>query len=212
VDDDAQLSRVIPVIEGLVRAAPGVPLSVDTRSAAVARAAIAAGASIVNDVSGLAHDPEMRRTVAALGVPAVVMHMRGTPADMATRAEYDDVVNEVFAELSTLVDAAHAAGVAHVIADPGIGFAKTAEQGIGLLAGIARFADLGVPILVGASRKRFLALAAPDAPGVATAARRLAASIAAAALAAQQGVHVVRVHDVEATADAVRLADLVRGA
>lgn len=212
IDAEEQRRRVLPVIDGIVRAAPHVPISIDTRSAAVARDAVAAGASIVNDVSGLAFDPAMRGTVAALGAPAIVMHMRGTPADMTSRTAYADVVEDVFAELGALLDAARAAGIRHLVADPGIGFAKTPEQGIALLAATARFADLGVPVLVGASRKRFLALAAPDVPGVAAADRRLAASIAAATAAALAGAHVVRVHDVRSTVDAVRLADLVRGA
>ncbi len=212
IDADEQRRRVLPVIEGIVRAAPQVAVSIDTRSAAVARDAVAAGASIVNDVSGLAFDPAMRAAVAALGAPAIVMHMRGTPADMTSRTSYADVVSDVLAELAALLDAARAAGVRHLVADPGIGFAKTPEQGIAFLAATARFADLGVPVLVGASRKRFLALAAPDVPGIPPADRRAAASVAAATTAALLGAHIVRVHDVRATADAARLADLVRGA
>lgn len=216
VPADEQCRRVLPVIEALLARAPQVPVSIDTRSADVARRAVAAGAGIVNDVSGLAHDPAMRSAVAAMGVPAVVMHMRGTPGDMATRTRYRDVVNDVLDELRTSLDAARAAGCAHLIADPGIGFAKTPEQSAALLAATARFASFGTPLLVGASRKRFLALAAAaTAPGVATrpvSESRLAASVAAVTLAAWFGVHIVRVHDVAATADAVRLADLLREA
>ena len=211
VPDDEQIRRVVPVIERLARTRPHVPLSVDTRSARVVREAVAAGASIVNDVSGLSFDPSMRAAVAALGVPAVVMHMRGTPADMKTRAAYGDVVAEVLAELRATLDAARAAGVVRLLADPGIGFAKTAEQSLALVAALPRFCDLGVPILAGPSRKSFLALAARDAtspPAIA----RLEASVAAAALCAWLGAHVVRVHDVRACGDAVRLADAVRAA
>ena len=209
VPAEEQERRVIPVIERLAAACPGVPLSIDTRSAAVARAAVAAGASIVNDVSGLAHDLAMRGTIASLGVPAVVMHMRGSPADMRERATYGDVVEDVLAELRVLLQAAREAGCRQLLADPGLGFAKTAEQSASLLAATPRFAELGVPVLVGSSRKRFLSLAAPDREGEPVSETRRAASIAAAALAAYLGAHVVRVHDVAACAQAVRLADLL---
>jgi dihydropteroate synthase len=210
VPADEQEHRVLPVIEALAARAPHVPVSVDTRSAAVARAAVAAGASIVNDVSGLAHDPEMARAVASLGVPAIVMHMRGTPADMRTRTEYGDVVADVLAELRARLDAARAAGCRDLLADPGIGFAKTAEQSAALLAATPRLAALGVPVVVGASRKSFLATAVRGAADRPVAETRRAASVAAAALAAWLGAHVVRVHDVAETADAVRVADLLR--
>ncbi len=206
---DEQLRRVLPLVRDLTRALPGVPLSIDTRSAAVARAAVDAGASLVNDVSGLAHDPAMRATVASLGVPAIVMHMRGTPADMRGRSDYGDVVGEVLRELRALLDAARAAGVAHVVADPGLGFAKTAEQSAALLAATPRFAELDAPLLVGPSRKSFLALATQGREGAPDAVRR-DASVAAAALAAWLGADLVRVHDVRACGDAVRLADALR--
>lgn len=210
VPAEEQARRVLPVIEGIAARAPEVPVSIDTRSAVVARAAVAAGASIVNDVSGLAHDPAMRATVAALGVPAIVMHMRGTPADMKERAVYGDAVGEVLAELGDLLRSARGAGCRHLLADPGLGFAKTAAQSAALLAATPRFADLGAPLVVGPSRKSFLALAATARGGRPPAEERFAASVAAAALAAFLGAHVVRVHDVAACADAVRLADLMR--
>ena len=169
-------------------------------------------ASIVNDVSGLAFDPAMRETVAALGVPAIVMHMRGTPADMKSHADYVDVTSDVLAELGTQLDAARRAGVRDVIADPGIGFAKKAAQSMTLLASLPRFADLGVPLLVGPSRKSFLAAAAGADGAAPLAIARLHASVAAAALAAWLGAHIVRVHDVKPCADAVRLADALRSA
>ena len=212
VPPDEQARRILPVVAALTARVPHVPVSVDTRSAAVARDAVAAGASIVNDVSGLTHDPAMRSVVASLGVPAIVMHMRGTPADMKQRAVYGDVVAEVVAELAARLGEARAAGCRHLIADPGIGFAKSAEQSMALLAATQAFAALGVPLLVGASRKSFLAAPArADAPAPAPG-DRLAASIAAATLAAWLGAHVVRVHDVAATVDAVRLADRLRAA
>lgn len=208
VPADEQRRRVLPVIEALAARVPHVPLSVDTRSAAVARDALAAGAAVVNDVSGLAHDPAMREVVAASGAPAIVMHLRGTPADMRERAVYGDVAEDVLAELRGALDAARAAGCRHLLADPGIGFAKTAAQSAALLAALPRLAPLGVPLVVGASRKSFLAPVRPGAPADA----RVVASAAAAALAAWLGAHVVRVHDVAATLEAVRTADLLRGA
>ncbi len=213
VPDDEQIRRILPVIERAARACPGVPISVDTRSARVAREAVAAGASIVNDVSGLTFDPAMRATVTDLRVPAVVMHMRGTPADMKTRAAYGDVVAEVMAELGSALDAARAAGIRGLIADPGLGFAKTAAQSATLLAALPRFAALGAPLLVGPSRKSFLDLAVrADTAAAPPSVARLPASIAVAALAAWLGAHVVRVHDVRACRDAVRLADALRAA
>lgn len=213
VPADEQLRRVVPVIERLVRTCPGVPISVDTRSARVAREAVAAGASIVNDVSGLAHDPQMRAAVAELAVPAIVMHMRGTPADMRSRTDYGDVVSDVCDELVRALDAARAAGVRDLLGDPGIGFAKTAEQSVELLAGLPRFAGLGVPLVVGPSRKSFLAAVAGARDAAAPpAVARLPGSVAAAALCAWLGAHVVRVHDVGPCRDAVALADALRAA
>ncbi len=211
IPDDEQISRTAPVIRELAQRFPDVPVSIDTRSAAVARAAVAAGATIVNDVSGLAHDPAMCAAVAETSAAAIVMHMRGTPADMRERTEYIDVVGEVLDELSELIDSARRAGVQGIVADPGIGFAKTAEQSAALLAATDRFAALGVPVLIGPSRKSFLALATGprDGPPATT---RLSASVAAAAAAALLGAHIVRVHDVAACRDAVRLADILRDA
>jgi dihydropteroate synthase len=210
VPADEQRRRVLPVIEAVAARAPHVPVSIDTRSAAVARDALAAGAAVVNDVSGLAHDAEMRGVVASSGAPAIVMHLRGTPADMARRAAYADVTAEVLAELRVALDAARAAGCRHLLADPGLGFAKTAAQSAALLATLPRLAPLGVPLVVGASRKSFLAPAVRAGPDVSPAEARRDASLAAAALAAWLGAHVVRAHDVAATADAVRTADLLR--
>jgi len=205
---DEQVRRVVPLIRELSERFPDVPLSIDTRSAAVARTAVEAGAAIVNDVSALAHDPAMAATVADLGAPAILMHMRGTPADMRDRAEYGDVVEDVISELRERVDAARAAGVEHVIADPGIGFAKTPEQSAALLAATPRFVSLGVPLLVGPSRKSFLTLATGERDGD-PARTRLAATVAASALAALLGADVLRVHDVQACGDAIRLADVL---
>ncbi len=204
-----QVRRVVPLIRDLVARCPATPLSIDTRSADVARAAVEAGAAIVNDVSGLVHDPAMAATVADLRVPAILMHMRGTPTDMRERVDYDDVVADVVRELGQHLDAARAAGIEHLIADPGLGFAKTSDQSAALLAATPRFRALQVPLLVGPSRKSFLALATGEREGD-PATTRLAATIAASALAAALGAHILRVHDVQACGDAIRLADIVR--
>lgn len=202
---DEQCARVLPVVRALRERGHDLPVSVDTRSAAVARAAVEAGADLVNDVSGLHHDPAMRATVAELGVPAIVMHMRGTPADMRRRTEYHDVVRDVLDELGRTLDAARAAGVRELVADPGIGFAKTAEQSMALLAATRRLHALDVPLLVGPSRKSFLAEVSGEDPGAKPAEARHDATTAAVTWCASQGTHVVRVHDVRSAAAACRL-------
>lgn len=211
ISAEEQIRRTVPVVRALASRAGQVPISIDTRSAVVARAAAAAGAAIVNDVSGLAHDPRMRSTVAELACPAIVMHMRGTPTDMRERTAYDDVVEDVLRELAGQLALARAAGIEHLIADPGIGFAKTAAQSTSLLAATGAFVRLGVPLLVGPSRKSFLAAAVggerPVSPD-----GRLHATVAAVTMAAVLGAHIVRVHDVGPCRDAVRVADLVRQA
>ena len=208
-----QLRRIVPVVEAIRAHAPEAVVSVDTRSAAVARGAVAAGAEVVNDVSAFAHDPDIAAATADLGVPAVLMHMRGTPADMRSRTEYDDVAEDVIAELSERVAAARAAGVRDVVADPGIGFAKDAEQSTVLLAATdrfaARFAADGVATLVGPSRKSFLAPVTDGRLGP-PARTRADATTAAVTVAALLGAHLVRVHDVRAAADAVRLVERLR--
>jgi len=193
-----ELSRVLPVVTALSGAGP---VSIDTTRAEVARAAVAAGAVLVNDVSGGLADPQMLATVAELGVPYVAMHWRGHSVDMQSRASYDDVVGEVRDELCQRRDAAVAAGVAGLVLDPGLGFAKAAEHNWALLRRLDVLHSLGFPLLVGASRKSFLgALLDGRAP-----ADRDAATTAVTVLAAQAGAWAVRVHDVRASADAVRV-------
>jgi dihydropteroate synthase len=204
-----ELRRVVPVIERLA-AEVGLPISVDTRRAGVARAAVAAGAEIVNDVSGLAHDPAMAATVAELGVGVVVMHMRGDPATMDSLAAYGDVVGEVTAELAARRDAALAAGVAAeaLVLDPGLGFAKTTAHNLALLRRLERIAALGHPVLVGPSRKRFLG--AITGGGVED---RDAATAAACVAARLNGASLFRVHDVVRAREALDVADaIIRGA
>ncbi|MGP4097905.1 dihydropteroate synthase [Nonomuraea sp. KM90] len=204
---EEELARVVPVIRAL--RAEGVPVSVDTMRAEVARAAVEAGAQLVNDVSGGLADPEMARVVAATGVAYVVMHWRGHSHDMDTRAVYTDVVTEVREELSKRVDLVLAEGVTEeqIVLDPGLGFAKNAEHNWALLAGIPRLAELGYPLLIGASRKRFLGrlLAGPDGTPRPFS-RSDDATLAVTALAADAGAWCVRVHEVGPNADAVRVA------
>lgn len=193
-----EVARLLPVVRAL--AARGT-VSVDTRNAATMRAALEVGARIVNDVSALVHDPDAARTVAEAGCPVVLMHMRGTPETMQAHATYADVAAEVFAELAGRIQAAEAAGIAmaNIVADPGIGFAKTAQQNLVLLDRLAAFHGLGVRLLVGASRKSFIGrYGKADNP-----ADRLPGSLAAALFAAARGAHVLRVHDVAATVQAL---------
>jgi dihydropteroate synthase len=206
VDAAEELARVVPVVAGLVR--QGAAVSVDTTRARVAAAAVDAGAVLVNDVSGGLADPDMARVVAEAGVPWILMHWRGHSADMYAPATYDDVVDDVRRELLQRVDDAVAKGVAErqILLDPGLGFAKLPPHDLALLRHLDELTGLGFPVLVGASRKRFLGavLAGPD--GVAPPARqRDAATLATTVLAARAGAWGVRVHEVAGTVDAVRV-------
>lgn len=204
VDAETEAARVVPVIEEL--AAAGVPLSVDTSRASVAAVALEAGATVVNDVSGGLADPTMTKVVAEAGCPYVIMHWRGHSRRMAELARYDDVVADVCAELRARVQEAQAAGVAanKIIIDPGLGFAKTPEHNWQLTRRLREVVELGYPVLVGPSRKRYLGvlLAAPDGTERPVA-RREAATVAASLLAVAAGAWGVRVHDVRGTADAL---------
>jgi dihydropteroate synthase len=210
---EEELARVEPVIRELSR--EGVTVSVDTMRAEVARAAVDAGAKLVNDVSGGLADPEMPRVVAASGVAYVVMHWRGHSHAMQNRAVYGDVVAEVCDELAKRVASVRAEGVAEeqIVLDPGLGFSKNPEHNWALLAAAERLAGLGYPLLIGGSRKRFLGrlLAGPDGTP-----RPFedsdAATLAVTALAARAGAWCVRVHDVRPNADAVRVVAAVEGA
>src|SRR5690606_38323708 len=207
------LRRVIPVVRGL--AAEGVTISVDTMRDSVAEQSLAAGAALVNDVSGGLADPAMIPVVAASGAPFVVMHWRGLLEGTNVRGTYDDVVGEVVDELHARVEAVLAGSIAadRVIVDPGLGFSKDADHDLALLARLDRVLALGHPLLVAASRKRFLGrvLAGPDAPPP-PARERDAATAAVSALAAQAGAWAVRVHEVRATADAVRVTRAIEQA
>jgi len=202
VDPAEEIARVVPVIRELV--AEGVRVSVDTMRAAVASAALEAGASIVNDVSGGLADPEMAAVVAAAGVPYVLMHWRGHSTEMDSLATYDDVVSDVRDELLQRVEAAMASGVAEssIVLDPGLGFAKLGDHNWELLQRLDELVELGFPVLVGASRKRFLGTLLGNRPPDG----REDATAAVSALAAFNGAWGVRVHDVDRTLDAVAVA------
>ncbi|HEU4347349.1 MAG TPA: dihydropteroate synthase [Actinoplanes sp.] len=203
VDAPAEIARVLPVIRGL--AAAGVPISIDTTRAAVAAAALEAGASIVNDVSGGLADPAMGRLVAEAGCPWVLMHWRGHSRDMTKLAHYRDVVAEVRAELLDRVADAEAAGVTpeRIILDPGLGFAKTAEHNWTLSRHLNVLVDLGYPVLFGASRKSYLGRLLTGIDGdPRPVGEREAATLATSVLAFAYGVWGVRVHDVRSTCDA----------
>ncbi|PSM37302.1 dihydropteroate synthase [Streptomyces dioscori] len=213
VDEAEELKRVIPVVRGL--ASEGVTVSVDTMRASVAERSLAAGAVLVNDVSGGLADPAMIPAVAAAGAPFVVMHWRGFLQGSTVRGSYEDVVSEVVDELHARVEAVLAGGIApdRVVVDPGLGFSKEAEHDLVLLAHLDRLREIGHPLLVAASRKRFLGRVLAGPEGAPPPAReRDAATAAVSALAAHQGAWAVRVHEVRATADAVRVARAVEGA
>ncbi|WP_174872637.1 dihydropteroate synthase [Streptomyces caniferus] len=214
VDEAEELRRVVPVVREL--AAAGVVVSVDTMRASVAEQAVEAGACLVNDVSGGAADPAMVSVVAAHHVPFVVMHWRGQSIDMNNRAVYGDVVAEVVDELGRSVERAVAGGIDpdRIVVDPGLGFAKNAEHDLALVARLARLRVLGRPLLVAASRKRFLGrvLAGDGQAAPPPARERDAATAAVSAIVAREGAWAVRVHEVRASADAVRVARAVEGA
>ncbi len=213
VDEEEELRRVVPVVRGL--ASEGVTVSVDTMRASVAARAVAAGAVLVNDVSRGLADPGMIGAVAAAEVPFVVMHWRGFSAGMNSLAVYDDVVAEVGAELRDRLDAVVAGGISpeRLVVDPGLGFAKNADHDLALVAHLPALHALGFPLLIAASRKRFLGRVLAGADAAPPPAReRDAATAAVSAIAAHQGAWAVRVHEVRATADAVRVARAVEGA
>lgn len=214
VSEAEELDRVLPVIEALAGQV-SVPISIDTTKAAVARQAVAAGATIINDVSALRSDPAMAATAAGCRVPLVLMHMQGTPKTMQVAPAYDDLIADVRAFLADAVARAVAAGVqrASVIVDPGIGFGKTIGHNLQILRDLDRFHDLKSPLLVGPSRKMFIRqlLKGPADPDLDPlgddVARGTQAAVAAAAL---NGAHIVRVHDVAHTRTTLSIVDAIR--
>jgi len=207
VTEEEELRRVIPVIEaiaGKVR----VPLSIDTYKATVARKAVEAGASIINDISGLRFDPEMASVAAGAGIPVILMHIKGTPRDMQKNPVYTDLIGDILDYLEGSIQIAEAAGVSRtkIIIDPGIGFGKTFDHNLQIIKRLGEFSSLGFPVLMGVSRKAFIGKilggAGPD--------ERLEGTAAAVAISIMNGADIVRVHDVKEMAKVVRVADAIK--
>ncbi|MBN2847240.1 MAG: dihydropteroate synthase [Coriobacteriia bacterium] len=207
VSASEELERVLPVVEALVLGLD-IPVSIDTRHHAVARACVEVGGSVINDVSGF-RDPGMIDVAAACDAGLVVMHMLGEPKNMQAEPCYDDVVAEVHSYLAAQADALESAGVAadRICVDPGIGFGKTTMHNLELLNRLPELVGLGYPLLVGASRKRFIG----EVTGESEPARRIGGSVAAALTAVARGASVVRVHDVAETVQALRVWQAVGG-
>lgn len=208
VEAGEELSRVVPVIRA-IRSEFDIPISIDTRKFAVAEGALDAGADIVNDISALRDDPDLMALVVERRVPVILMHMRGNPKTMQSNPVYADTIGEISAELVARVDAALEAGVAadRIVIDPGIGFGKTVDDNVAILAGIGDFRRLGYPVVVGLSRKSFLGALIGGSPA---AEERRAATIAAHTIAALSGAEILRVHDVRDTVDAIRVVAAYR--
>ncbi len=208
VKAEEELERVIPVIEK-IRARSPVPISIDTRKSDVARAALNAGADMINDVSSLRYDARMAHVAADLDVPVVLMHMRGTPETMQKNPVYGNLVEEIKNELDSHIENAAASGISRdkILIDPGIGFGKTRADNFTIIRNLHRFAELGCPILIGVSRKSFIGWAL-DLPEN----KRLMGTAAAVAASILNGAQIVRVHDVGKMRDVARIADLICGA
>lgn len=206
VDEQEELDRVAPVVEGAIRELDAV-VSIDTCKPAVAAECITLGARIVNDITGL-ESPEMAATVARGGAGVVIMHMRGTPRTMQSDLEYDDLLAEVRAFLLDRAERARQAGITDIWIDPGIGFGKSAAQNFELLRRLGELTPLGLPILVGPSRKSFLGALPSALPSE----ERLEGTLAAVAACVLNGASVVRVHDVAETRRVVEVLDAIRGA
>lgn len=202
VEIEQEIERTAPVIEA-IRQRFDTPISIDTRKAPVAKAALQAGASMINDVSAMVFDPDMAGVAAQHDVPICLMHAQGTPETMQNNPTYGDVVREVAQHLAECIAVARAAGVAarNIVVDPGIGFGKTLEHNLALLSHLSVLHGLGAPVLVGASRKRFIG----TLTGVDVADERVHGSVAVALAAISQGAQILRVHDVAATAQAVKM-------
>ena len=204
-----EIARTAPVIAA-IRAESAVPISIDTRKAPVGEAAVNAGATLINDVAAFTFDPALADVAARTGLPVCLMHAQGDPATMQVDPRYDDVLLDVYDFLAERVAAAVAAGIPRdrIVVDPGIGFGKTIDHNLTLLRGIAIFHGLGCPILLGASRKRFIGVIG----GGQDAADRVSGSVAAALFAARRGVQILRVHDIFATKQALEVEWAIGGA
>lgn len=205
VEPEEEIRRTAGVIDAIA-ANIGVPVSIDTYRASVAKAALEAGASIINDISGLNFDPAMAPLAAGADVPVVLMHIKGTPRDMQKNPVYEALLPEIMDSLRGSIHKAQDAGIDKIIIDPGIGFGKTFDHNLEILGHIDEFAALGHPVLVGPSRKAFLGHLTGGAPE----SDRLEATAAAIAISAYKGVSIVRVHDVKAMSRVVRVAHAIR--
>ncbi|MBF0345321.1 MAG: dihydropteroate synthase [Nitrospirae bacterium] len=207
VSVEEELSRTIPIIEALAGKI-NTPISIDTYRAQVARAAINAGASVVNDISAMQFDPDMAAVIANTGADIVLMHIKGTPVDMQINPVYEDVVSEVYTYLKERIEAAQQSGIdaSKIIIDPGVGFGKTVEHNLRLINNLQRFKDLKVPLLIGPSRKAFVG----HITNVATPDMRLMGSAAAVAISLYNGANIVRVHDVKEMVQVVRAVEAIK--
>ncbi len=204
---EEELRRVIPVIEALAKRL-SVPISIDTYKAEVAKRALEAGASVVNDISGLRFDPKMAEVVADSDAAVVIMHIKGTPKDMQTNPHYDDLFGEIIGYLREGIEIARAHGIGEdrIVVDPGIGFGKTAEHNLQIINRLERFSVLGRPLLIGPSRKSFIGMVLGGVPP----SERLEGTAAAVAVAVLKGASIVRVHDVKEMVPVVRVAEAIR--
>lgn len=207
VSPEEELNRVLPAIQGILEDRPDTTISIDTYRAATARAALEAGAGVINDVTALRGDPEMANAVAEAGCPAVLMHMLGEPKTMQRDPHYDDVVREVRDFLAERAAHAEKSGISpdKIILDPGIGFGKTLEHNLTLLKDLDAIVELGYPVLMGASRKRFIG----SITGVEEARERAAGTVATSMLAYERGASFFRVHDVRANREALEVAEAI---
>jgi dihydropteroate synthase len=206
VSVDEEMNRVVPVIEGLKKQLR-IPISIDTLKARVAREALRCGASMVNDISALRSDPEMAAVVAEAEVPVILMHMKGTPADMQVHPTYEDVALEIITFLKKAMDEAVSSGVRRdlIIVDPGIGFGKTFDHNLEILRELGRFGSLDAPILVGSSRKAFIGQILDKKVS-----ERDTGTMATVAAAVMNGAHIVRVHNVKQAVETVKVIDAIK--
>lgn len=206
VTEAEELARVVPVIRRLCEEVE-VPISIDTYKAGVAKACIEAGAHIINDISGFKGDPDMPNVAASLGVPCILMHMRGTPKTMQTNLEYSSFIGELTEELSESVEMAVEAGIEkkNIILDPGVGFSKSFDHNLEIINKIDELSKMGYPLLVGASRKSFIGEILEV-----TADQRLEGSLAVAVISSWEGAAILRVHDVEETVRALKVTDAIK--
>lgn len=205
ISTDEELARVLPVIEEIHKTFPETIISIDTYKSDVAKLAVAAGAAMVNDISGGKLDPKMLKTVGALGVPYVVMHMQGTPQNMQDKPSYDNILTEIRSFFAAKIDAAHKAGIHDVIIDPGFGFGKTLEHNYSLLKNLSNIKMNGIPLLIGVSRKSMIYKLLQ-----AEVTEALNGTTVLNTVALQQGAQILRVHDVKEAHQAVQLIEKLK--